>query len=125
MATQKKAPPDFRQGEFDVSLANGRTYRLSPTLGAALEINKHFGGFLKAIDRLGEMDLEAAIVVVQYGADLTPRGMEGLPEAVWRTGLPELINKSLIPYVGMLSNGGKPLRPDKDGDEGAGGEGEG
>lgn len=94
-------------GNVEIEL-DGEASTLKPTLRAARTISRQFGGFQKAIEAIGAMDLEAYIAVVMAGVGAKPADAEEMAEAVYATGLPDL-TEPLIQYLTNLANGGRPL----------------
>ena len=98
MASETVSP-----GEIEIELG-GETVVLRPTLGCAVRLNKKFGSFGKLLAELEAYNLEAAIETVATGAPGTP----DVRERVFETGLVTL-TPSLIRFVIILANGGKPV----------------
>lgn len=94
-------------GNVEIEL-DGEAKTLKPTLRAARTISRTFGGFQKAIEAIGAMDLEASIAVVMAGVNAKPAEGDEIAEAVFATGLPDLV-EPLILYLTNLANGGRPL----------------
>lgn len=105
----------FGAGNVDIEL-DGQKCTLKPTLRAARLISRQFGGFQKALEAIGGMDLDAYISVVTAGLSAKPEDADDIANAVYRNGLPSL-TEPVIQYVMALANGGRPL-------SGAGGSGE-
>lgn len=85
---------------------------LRTTLGAARAVNKRFGSYVDALQRVQAMDLEAYIFIVAVGRDKRPLDVE---DDVYNTGLSDLVSP-LVDYVSLLYTGGKPAKPAKEGD---------
>ena len=94
---------DLLNNNVDIEL-DGETVTLVPTLGAAMQVNKFFGGFLEADRRIKQFDLEATQIVVAFG--LGKAAPKNVNELVWKTGLAKLVAPA-IEFVGILANGGK------------------
>lgn len=94
-------------GEVEIEL-DGTTYTLTPTLRAALTVNKSFGGFVKANDRLMQFDLEAIILSIHAG--LGDKSPDGLAEKVFAAGVTKLTPVA-IEFVNILANGGRRYDP--------------
>lgn len=103
-------------GEVAIVL-DGKEETLRCSLAAAKAVNAFAGqnGHQGIIARLGMLDFEAYVAVVAYGLDKPARAVEA---KVYRTGLVNL-TASLVTFVTMLANGGKPIKSD-DGDAPAG-----
>lgn len=84
----------------------GRDRSLSPTLGAAMELNKRYGGLMNLLAALERYDLAAAIDVVLCGLNLPEAQRQRATEDVYQTGLVSL-TPALIRYVIVLANGGR------------------
>ncbi len=95
-------------GEVEIEL-DGEKKVLRPTLGAAKRVNAA-GGFSNVINKLLGYDLDYYVTVISAGLDRKPQTVE---EAVFKTGLPNLLGP-LTKFVVNLSNGGKPP-PEDDG----------
>lgn len=89
-------------GEVEIKL-DGKQETLRPSLGAAKRVNAA-GGFSQVINKLIAFDLDYYVTVVAAGLGKKPSDVE---EAVYKTGLPVLVNE-LVTYVGYLANGGRP-----------------
>lgn len=85
-----------------VELPNG-IGTLRPTLGAAKNINAYFGGFVKAMERIRDLDLDAMIVMVAFALDKERADVEN---GVWKLGTK--IVSPLSKYITLLANGGNP-----------------
>ncbi len=95
--------PSLGAGNVDIELA-GETVTLRPTLKAAQTISRQGGGIMGAVDRVTRFDLDALTAVVASGLD---KPAKDVAESVWRAGCSTLA-PSVIKYLGMLANGGRP-----------------
>ena len=87
---------------------DGKSETLRCTLAAAKRVNA-MGGFQNAVNRVNTADLDYYIQIVAAGVNKKPADVE---QAVFRTGLPAL-SGSLVKFINLLANGGKPFRPQK------------
>lgn len=108
-------------GEVEIIL-NGETLTLKPTIKAILGINRSFGGLMKAVAALTDGNIDAASTVLAHGLGLGDKDARKMPERVAENGITDGMLSALINFVGICSNGGKPL-DDKAGE--GGGEGNG
>jgi hypothetical protein len=92
-------------GEVLIELA-GETVALCPTLKAAQVVSTRWGGMSKPWDEVLEFNLDTCVFLVAAGLGRKPN--DELAAQVFATGLIALKNP-LLAFVGMLSNGGKPL----------------
>ncbi len=89
------------EGEVEIGI-DGESVTLRPSLGAAMALNQEFGSFGGLLSELEAYNLGAAIKVVKRAGEFHDE------ERIFKTGLVE-ITPSLIRFVIMLANGGKPL----------------
>lgn len=101
----------LNSGEVELFLDGARAV-LKPTARAALMISQFCGGLREAGLRLGRYDIETINFVIGTGLNLSDRDSKDLPDRIFRSGYQDLASP-LIRFVGMLSNGGRPI----DGDE--------
>lgn len=80
---------------------------LVPTYGAATRISKAYGGYMPAIQAVGNLDMEAMELVVAHGLQLTVHGQKGLGEKIYASGMVE-VAAACVKYLNILMNGGKP-----------------
>lgn len=106
-------------GEVQIKLGD-ETLTLRSTLRAAKEINSVLGNYTEAFRKVLAYDLSAFVAVVAAGAGKTTREVE---LAVHSAGLPDLL-KPVTDYLGLLSNGGRPLVAADVANPGDGNEGE-
>tara|TARA_R110002072_G_scaffold86176_14_gene194583 strand:+ start:181 stop:573 length:393 start_codon:yes stop_codon:yes gene_type:complete len=101
---------------------DARRYELQASLRAATNLNRQFGGFGAALERLKLLDLEALALVLAAG--LNWKGSEALKEArelAFKIGALKLAGP-LSDYLLILANGGRSLEesaaaPDMDEDD--------
>jgi hypothetical protein len=106
----------IRPGEVEIDLAGwGRPIKLVPSITAATNLSRRFGGFQPLMAKLGAFDFDAYVAVIAQGASMTEKGIKKLPDCVYQTGVLGLA-VPLIKYVSALSNGGKPPGPAEDED---------
>lgn len=84
----------------------GETKLLKPTFRAAKMISRKYGGYIKAIELVSNLDFDAIVYVIAQGLDLTPKGEEGLGDKVYETGM-MIVAKPVVEYLTILLNGGK------------------
>jgi hypothetical protein len=91
--------------EVDIEL-NGKTRTLVPTLWGILLVCK-FGGFEKLIQGILNENVEAILVGLQAGLNLSEKKTRRVDNLLWKTGItPELVEK-LIEFLENLNRGGK------------------
>ena len=104
---------------------------LRPTYAAAKAVSKGAGGFLNALNRVGQMDAEfiADVVALGLGYGQTRRPPPDLGERVYRTGVSDEghpqparpgetrqiggLGERCVEYVRVLMNGGQPPKEDE------------
>ena len=101
-------------GQVDLELGD-ETVALKPTLNALVKINKRFGSIREAVSEVQNLNFEAICYVVQEGAGLNPRQADELREAVFRTGLFNVMPQ-LCDYLTKLMN--PTGKDEKDDDQG-------
>lgn len=85
----------------------GKEYFLRPTLRAAIAVSRRFGGFIAAFQKVGALDLEAAVQIVAAGLDKRdPDDIEAIERQVFEHGV-SLLVEPLGRFVEILSNGGR------------------
>ncbi len=103
-------------GEVEIELRDesgeAQTYVLRPSLKAATSVNRAFGGFVGAYQKIAGYDFDAFVTVLRagLGKQVNP---DAVPEIVFATGLAGLI-EPVARYITLLRNGGRP-----EGEEGA------
>jgi hypothetical protein len=97
---------DPTTGEVDIEL-DGKTYKLKPSLGAALALSKN-NGIIGAVGRCSNMEFDTIVDVVAAGLGRRPRDLSDL---IYKAGLRN-INVVCIRFLSVLSNGGKPIIDD-------------
>lgn len=100
----------IRPGEVEVALDN-RTVVLRPSLKAARTLNKRYGNFNNLLQALAQQDFEAIVSTFIVGTGAEGQTAKDLEEAVYSTGTLKVAGDA-IKFVGILSNGGKPLDDD-------------
>lgn len=106
-------------GEVEITL-NGETLTLKPTIRAILGLNRSFGGLMKAVGMLTDGNIDAAATVISHGLGLADKDARKMPERVAENGITDGLLAALINFVGVCSNGGKPLDDKADQEDGAG-----
>ena len=124
MADDELAKAKVGIGNIPITLA-GNEYNLVPTLNAAQGISRSAAGLRGSMEAIMRMDVDQVVRVIQLG--LGPRvvkdlgGVDKLPELIYQSGMTDTsggIIAKCIEYITVLTNGGKPLNPKKDEDEG-------
>lgn len=114
---------EMKPAEVEITL-DGESVTLRCTLEAAIAINTHFQGFLIAYQRVSNMDIQSAAVVVRYGAGMDAKAAKDLMGKIHATGIGKLTGP-LAAYISLLITGGKAAKDDESGEAGAGREGAG
>lgn len=100
-------------------------YSLRPTLGAAIAINRAFGGLQPALDRIVAVDITALATVIAAGtSDTSEATVRRIVEGVFVEGASGLV-APLSAYILTLADAGRAAakaagKGDGDGEEGAG-----
>lgn len=86
----------------------GETVSLRCTLGAFKDVSGQFGGFVRAFQKLAEVDIDAIayIIAAGIGKHKNSRERERIVEKLFEGGLDEVLPK-VTEYLGLLSGGGK------------------
>lgn len=86
----------------------GETFALRCTLGAFKDVNGHFGGFVKAFQKLAEVDIDAIafMMAAGVGKQRNTKERERIVEKLFEGGLDDVLPK-VTEYLGLLSAGGK------------------
>jgi hypothetical protein len=92
-------------GDVDIVL-DGETVTLRPSLKAAQAISRGSGGIRGALRGVTELDLDMITSIIAVGLGKKPVEVE---DAVYRTGLPELVD-GVTTYVAIIANGGRPAK---------------
>ena len=101
----------INEGDVVIRL-NGDEIVLRPTLKALSAISSN-GGLGKVRQAIVDQDLSTIVSVILHGANMAGvRAGRDVPEAVFRNGLNTELLVGLLNYVGVLSNGGKPMPDD-------------
>lgn len=95
-------------GETLVTL-NGDAILLRPTMRAATQLSRLYGGLAKVRAELVAENFDAVVATLRLGAAMTDRDARDLGERVYENGLTGELLVGLIKFVAMLGNGGKPL----------------
>lgn len=114
----------LNEGEVEITL-NGTPRVLRPTLNAMQALSRSHNGLAGVRDALVRQDVDAVCNVLFHGMNLKESDRKDLPKAVWKNGITGELLISLIKYVAILGNGGKPLEESEDGDGEAAEAGEG
>lgn len=109
-------------GEVEITL-NGETLTLKPTIRAITTASRQFGGLMKAVEALRAGDLDAMAALISLGLGLQDKDARKMPDRVAENGITDGLVVALINFVGILSNGGKPLADDGEGAGSGGGPG--
>jgi hypothetical protein len=109
-------------GEVEITL-NGETRVLKPTLKAITGMSRYFGGLLKGVEQLRSGDIDAAAAVISFGLGLPDKESRKMPDKVAENGLTDGLTPALITFVGICSNGGKPLSDSEEEADAGGGQG--
>jgi hypothetical protein len=109
-------------GEVEIVL-NDETRTLKPTIRAITGLSRQYGGLMKAVGLLRDGDIDAAANVISWGLGLTDKDARKMPEEVAKNGISDGLIVSLINFVGILSNGGKPMKESEEGADAEGGQG--
>lgn len=99
-------------GEVQITLT-GETLTLKPTIKAITGLSRQFGGLMKAVVALRDGDIDAAASVITWGLGLGDKEARKMPDRVAENGITDGLIATLINFVGVLSNGGKPLSTDE------------
>jgi len=105
-------------GQVEVDCGE-QTYTLKPTVKALRNINRRYGDFRTAIERVMRADFDAIAYVVQEGASLSKKQAEEMQEQVFAAGIFD-VAEPVANYLTILANGGR-----DPGDEPSEGDGEG
>jgi hypothetical protein len=105
-------------GQVEVDCGE-ETYTLKPTVKALRNINRRYGDFRTAIERVMRADFDAITYIIAEGASLSKKQAEAMQEQAFAAGLFN-VSEPVAEYLSTLSNGGRPL-----GDEPGEGDGEG
>ena len=93
-------------GDVKITLG-GEELSLKCTLKAAMTVDDALGGYQEALRLVSAFKLAAFVVTVAAGLGRTPHDVK---EAVYREGMPNLINP-VSEYLMLLANGGR--KPEK------------
>lgn len=100
---------------------------LKPTYLAARTLSAQYGGLMKALERVAQLDIEVINAVITLGLGYggsTRRGPVDLPDRIWRTGLNDNsggLGERCVTYISVLMAGGQmPAPPEEAGADGGG-----
>lgn len=93
---------------------DGEDIKLKPGLGACLQISRMHGGTMNTIAKLREYDFDTMAQVISFGSGLG--NTKELREKIYNTGMFTL-NPSVIRFVTIVSNGGRPPEDTEPGDD--------
>lgn len=105
-------------GQVEVDCGD-QTYTLKPTVNAMLNINRRYGDFRTAIERVVRADFDAIAYVVQEGASLSKREAAAMQEHIFAAGIFN-VAEPVADYLTILASGGR-----EPGEEPSEGDGEG
>lgn len=105
-------------GVVELTLDDERVV-LRPTLEAIQTLCRRYEGILPLLQRLRQLDLNAAVDVVMAGAGMAERDRRSVAERLWRNAEPDWMAR-VQEFALVLSNGGRPLAADDGADDGAG-----
>jgi hypothetical protein len=102
------------QGNIDVVLIDehgqGIPRILKPSIHAMRTLSRKYGGLQKLASRVGELEFEAIVDVLEVGLQVpagSPKARQEIEALVYSTGFTELPGLC-IRYIAVLLNGGKP-----------------
>lgn len=99
-------------GVHEIQLV-GETIELSCTPNAAFKLSRSDGGIAGMFNKLRQMDIEAYLMVIRAGANLSDKDSADLVAKVFRTGMMQLL-VPLTDYLTLLCSGGvKPEEVEK------------
>jgi hypothetical protein len=93
-------------GQVEVDCGE-ETYTLKPTVTAIRNINRRYGDFRTAIERVMRADFDAITYIITQGASLSKKQAEAMQEHVFAAGIFN-VSESVAEYLSVLSNGGRP-----------------
>lgn len=96
---------------------DGVGYALTPSLRAGDRVNRRFGGFRPAVERLAVWDLDAATDIVLAGANLPTSARETVRAGLFAEGVAN-VSLTLSRFVAILASGGQ--EPREEGDDAPG-----
>lgn len=96
---------ELHEGSVSITLA-GESVTLKPTLGAAIVINRAFGGLVEAQRRVLAQDIEAIGVVIAAGLGRSEKTESVLGE-VFETGIDELVGPAGNFVAALATAGGR------------------
>lgn len=93
------------EGTMDVTLHDG-SVTLIANLENAKAINRAFGGYQSALQKLSVGDIEAVFAIIRFGLGAKQSELAALEERVFRSGLLRLTGPC-TDFVLMCANGGR------------------
>lgn len=107
----KTNPADIKQARVIVEI-DGEDCELVPTPGAIISLSAKYDGLAPLSAAVARGNVQAAIDIVNAGLSLEGRAAREMAESVASTSLLEITSK-LSEFVGILLNGGKPLKEER------------
>jgi hypothetical protein len=89
-------------GNVDLKL-DGEDVTLRPSLKAAQAISRQSGGIRGALKAIAELDFDTITYIIAVGLGKKPSDIE---DAVYRTGLPDLVDP-VNTFVAVIASGGR------------------
>jgi hypothetical protein len=102
----------LNDGEVEIVL-NEQTRVLRPTLAAMTALSRLHLGISGLAQALVNQEFDAVVAVIRHGLNLSDRDARTLPAEVFKNGLTADLVISLINYVTILANGGRPRDDNK------------
>lgn len=115
----KTTASDVKKARVTVEI-DGEEYTLIPSPEAILGLSDKYGGLQPLNRALGSVNVRAMVDIVIAGLGLEGKEANEMAKAVAMADKLD-IGPKLSEFVGILANGGKPLKSDKDADEGSNG----
>lgn len=105
---------DVKNARVTIEL-DGEGVTLIPSPDAILTLSGKYDGFAPLVGALQRLNVQAAIDVVVVGAGVKDKAAKAMQAQVIAEGVVTLLPK-LIEFVMVLSNGGKPLKEETEGE---------
>ena len=84
-----------------------KTYVLTPTFKVAERISQRFGGYLKAMESVTALDINAMVQIIQAGTPkITDAEVKELPRRLYEAKLPTAM-APIIDFLAIVANNGK------------------
>lgn len=105
-----------RVGDGEVAIdVDGKEYILRPSYYAAKTISSRYGGIMGALQRVGNVDVDAIIDVICIGIGFTEhkKPSDDFKDKIWRAGFTDDTSRLLercAHYLRTLSSGGRTPR---------------